>query len=1249
MWYIAINDTKTHYAKNRKKETGMNYTEYTKKHQVTKTVTIGLKPMFGTALNLKKQEAELKDIERTEMYPKAKEILDGIHCRFLTNALEECSRQLDFGAYADTLEGLQEKKEIIELNRSFLGNVVKIIKSLPRYEQLFSAKAFKKGTDESFEGLTAEEQDILFLYDGFHGFFTEYDTAKRAIYENVGLPGSATNRIYENADIFIKNRRLLSALGPYQAAYEKITKENPVTSEYGDLLTQDGIDSYNAVIFLLNKAFNELHTQMPKESKVRSIKLTPLRKQFFSKKEAVFVQYTNDDMVTSALQTMPFAEYFASAEAFLSYLKEKKAHAFRDILIKKGRLPEYSQLTGHRWNTIMDAVKSRMEETHASLEQLLSGISGTGKKRAAAITNEQLEEKLAKVDVSVAFVDESLERASLLPDAEIKTMDAYLAGATIIMEDAKAAVKAMLEFLTSRSKDKSLKENGVAEISTACKKLVSLNRISKVFSLEGSNDEFVALLNEFLNYANDIDRAYNKCRNYLTSKPFSIDKTRLYFAASDFGSGWSDKGGVQNNLVMFRKDGRYYVGVKNPLTKKLGNWLPFSDTENGYEKMNYCFLKDFFKTLPKGTIRLKAAEAAFAAGELTYIADSDSFIYPFQITKEMHDISDSEYDCPKYKIKYLKSGGDEAVYRDAVKKWIRFGYDFLKAYRSAQVFDIDSLLPLEQYNSVEEFNLAVDRISYSIGFDGGTISESDMENAVNQGLLFLFQIRSRDLDKLAVAPDANVSLFTRYFLDAVSAKPGVRLNGGVAIFYRPASLSNTFVHKEGSILVNKYTKDGEKIPHDVFLPLFRYLNGGTTKLTEEQKAWLPRVKTREADKDLIKDRRYTEDHYEIQLPITINALLDDASVTEQAREDLTKAKERNVLALWRGKQNLFTYAVVDSRNRVVATGDFATPFGEPYKKILYMLEKEKVDKIRDEWDASTKTKETIDGYLTAIVGEVTKLILKYNAILCIENPESNRKGIRIEKMAFARLITMLQNKLSYIYQNGEGIQLVSDGAYFIQNGILFEVSPVGCESVDPTTGFISGFDFEKITRIAHKKEFFERFTSIVYDGKDFIFSFDYKNGFTTYNVPDKTAWSVTTKGTRFEYNTKDKKNYDVKVSEELAAFLQDEGFKLKPGEDILPQLKDISGDVVNGAIWNNLFRLFRLTVRAQQVDFRTGKEDFVSPVTGAILPYTVDAVGAINLARKGLHITDKVRKSDNPGKDELLISSEEFLNLPVIS
>lgn len=1226
----------------------MDLKKYTEKHPVTKTVTIGLQPMYATGLNLQQQRPALRDIERSDMYPKAKEILDGIHCRFLTKAFDLCAKQFDFGAYVDTLESLSDKGDIIKLNRNFFGDVVKMITSLPAYEQLFSAKSFKKGTDESFEGLTAEEQDILFLYDGFHGFFAEYDTSKRAIYENVCLPGSATNRIYENADIFIKNRRLLSSLGPYQTAYDEVIQKDAIPSEYGELLTQAGIDRYNAVLGKLNQAFNEARAQMPKESKVRVIKLTPLRKQLLSKKEALFVQYTSDDMIVEALKAAPFEEYFASADALISYLETKRTHTFGDIFIRRGKLPEYSQLTGHRWNTVMEAVKSRMEETKSSLEQLLAGVSST-KKKAPDITLEQLEEKFKKVDVSIAFIDESLSRASLLPDADYETMVSFVIGSQNVIADAKASIAKMLQFLEA-PRDKSLKENGVAEISNACKKLVSVNRLAKVFSGEASNDEFAGLLNEFLGYVGEIDRIYNKCRNYLTSKPFTIDKARLYFASPDLGSGWSDKGGVQNSMVMFRKDGRYYVGIKNPLMKKLGNWLPFSNAESGYEKMNYCFLKDFFKTMPKGTIRLKAAEAAFAAGESVYVADSDSFVYPFQITKEMHDISESEYDCPKYKIKYLLSGGDEAVYRDAVKKWIQFSYDFLKAYRSAQVFDIDSLLPLDQYKSVEDFNLAVDRITYSVSFDGGIISDADMERAVNQGLLFLFQIRNHDLDKLALYPDAKIGLFTHYFLDAVNAKPGVRLNGGVSIYYRPASLTDTFVHKKGSVMIAKFTKDGVRIPSNIYLPLFRYMNGSLSQLTEEQRAWLPRLKCKESHSDIVKDKRYTEDHYEIQLPITMNALIDEKSVTKQTRDDLVATKEHHVLALWRGKQNIFTYAVLNSSNKVVETGDFSTPSGMPYKKILFALEQEKINRIRDDWDASTKTKEVIDGYLSEIVGEVAKLILKYNAVLCVENPESNRRGVRIEKMAFNRLLVMLQNKLSFIYQSsGEGVQLVGEGAYFIQNGILFEVSSAGCESVDPTTGFISGFDFEKITRISQKKEFFDKFTSIVFDGKDFAFTFDYNNGFETYSVPDKSVWTVTSKGPRLEYNQKDKKNYPVDVSKELSAFLQNEGFTLKRGEDILPQLKDVSGELQNGAIWNNLFRLFRLAIRGSQIDFRTGKEDYISPVTGTLLPYAADAVGAINLARKGLCITDKVRKSDNPGKDELLVTPKEFLNLPAIS
>lgn len=1224
----------------------MKFENYTKMHELCKTVTLGLKPEGETAENLKKYEKGLRDEERKIMYPKAKDILDELHLQLLTKGLEKCRETLDFAPYVDTLEGLTDKKDIINLNREFLPKIVKVITSVPGYEELFDAAIFSPKKEVPFD-ISKENRDILGIYYGFSSYFTEFNTIRRAVYENVGLKGSVTGRIQENAEIFNRNRSKILALGPYQQTFDKVTASAPLTNEYADVLTQKGIDAYNTAIGKLNQAFNEFRSQAPKETQPRIMKLEPLMKQLLSRREPLVIQYQSDNAVIKALKELDTEEYFRKAEEYLAYLEEKKENTFGSILIKKGKLPEYSQLSGHRWDTIMSAVRTRMDETSSSIEQLLSGEQKEAKKtskKKKELTNDELEEKLRKADVSVAFIDESLERESVT-GGRFNTITSYIAYARTVIGIAKSAVKDLNEYLASRTGDKPLKEDGIEIISGTVKKLVSVNRLAKVFSTEGSEDEFSILIKAFLDAAWEMDSTYNKCRNYLTGKPYSNEKQRMYFANPTLGGGWSNKNDRQNELVMLRKNNTYYIGIKNPLLK--GNWLPLSNDGEGYEKMEYHYIPDFGKNFPHATIQLKEAKKAFEAGEPIFVADSSSFIKPFQITKEMKDLSDSEYGCPKYKIKYLRSGGDEKVYREAVKKWIQFGYDFLKSYRTAQCFDIDSLLPLNRFESVEDFYLAVERLGYKLSFDGGIVKEEDMKKAVREGYIFLFRISNRYLDELPEKPDIRKSLFTQYFLDAVNGKDGTRLNGGVAIFYRKPSLTYAYTHKEGDILINKFTKDGEKIPGDIYVPILRYLNGQTTTLTEKQKEWLPRLVTKEATKAIIKDERYTKDHYEVQIPITLNALEDTNSVTERARKELGESKQYNTLALYRGKQNLFTYAVLNEKNETLETGNFDSPTGIPYKKVLYTMEQERISKIRDEWDASVKTKEVIDGYLTAIVGEVTKLVLKYNAILCVENPESKRKGIRIEDRAYSRLVQMLANKLSYIKKDGKGIQLAGTGSYFIQNGALLEVAAAYCDSTDPTTGFVSAFNFERITRIAQKKEFFDRFDSIIYDGKDFLFTFDYTKGFDTYFIPAKTQWTVTTHGTRLEYNPAEKKNNSIKISEELSEFLKEQGISLK--DDILLQLKDVSGETVNGALWNNLFRLFRLALRSQQIDFRTGAEDFVSPTTGNVLPYAADVVGSINLARKGLCIISKIRKSDNPGKEELLITQEEFFALPTIT
>ena len=90
---------------------------------------------------------------------------------------------------------------------------------------------------------------------------------------------------------------------------------------------------------------------------------------------------------------------------------------------------------------------------------------------------------------------------------------------------------------------------------------------------------------------------YNKVRNYVTRKPYSIEKYKLNFESPQLLGGW-DKNKEKDCLsVLLRKDGKYFLGVMNKPNNKIFEQFP-CDGEC-YEKVVYKLLPGANKMLPK--------------------------------------------------------------------------------------------------------------------------------------------------------------------------------------------------------------------------------------------------------------------------------------------------------------------------------------------------------------------------------------------------------------------------------------------------------------------------------------------------------------------------------------------------------------------------------------------------------------------------------------------------------------------------
>ena len=209
--------------------------------------------------------------------------------------------------------------------------------------------------------------------------------------------------------------------------------------------------------------------------------------------------------------------------------------------------------------------------------------------------------------------------------------------------------------------------------------------------------------------------------------------------------------------------------------------------------------------------------------------------------------------------------------------------------------------------------------------------------------------------------------------------------------------------------------------------------------------------------------------------------------------------------------------------------------------------------------------------------------------------------------------------------------------------------------VDPMTGFVNLFDV-KYESVEKAKAFFSRFDFIRYQpDKDwFEFEFDY-NHFTKKAEGTKTHWTLCTYGTRirtFRNVAKNSQwdNEEINLTDAFKSLFE------KFNVDIHSNLKEELSGISEKEFFVELIHLFKLTLQMRNSVTGTDIDYLISPVMAEngdfydsrkaddSLPRNADANGAYNIARKGLMLQERIRKSDDPEKINFKITNKEWLD-----
>ncbi len=252
---------------------------------------------------------------------------------------------------------------------------------------------------------------------------------------------------------------------------------------------------------------------------------------------------------------------------------------------------------------------------------------------------------------------------------------------------------------------------------------------------------------------------YNKSRNYLTKKSYSIEKYKLNFDNESLANGWAKSKETLNTSLIFIKDNQYYLGVMDKNDNRLFFEKNFPNEKKCYQKMDYHFLPDPYLMLPK-------------------VFFSEKNLNTYSPSKEIH--------CIRNHSSFTKNGDPQKGFnKEDLNKMIDFYKQSLEKHSEWRIFGFD--LKSKTYNSIDEFYKEISDVGYKVIFRD--IPESYINDCVREGELYLFEIYSKDFSPKSTGRPNLQTLYWKALFKEENLKNVIyKLNGQGELFYRKASI-----------------------------------------------------------------------------------------------------------------------------------------------------------------------------------------------------------------------------------------------------------------------------------------------------------------------------------------------------------------------------------------------------------------------------------------------------------------------------
>ena len=1228
-----------------------NIERFTGLYSLSKTLRFELKPVGSSLQHIVDSGVLEEDRHRAESYKKVKALIDEYHKTFIDsilanlvlapNELEQYSALYHKSGKTDV-----EKKAMEKIKETLRKHISDAFSSSAAYKRIAKKELIQEDLPNFLMGRT----DDLELVEEFHDFTTYFGGFHENRANMYSKEAQATaigfRIIHENLPRFIDNidsfRKISSVadiaekLPALYAAFEdrlnvSTIEEVFMLDNYSHVLTQRHIEVYNALVGGksegsgaklqgLNELVN-LYNQQHKDAKLPLLKR--LYNQILSDRESlswVPDQFEADSEVLAAVRRLWEKLAENTLPELKSLLQRLMEYDTNRIYVPNDlSLTAISQKAYGNWSVVGEAIKAELRKA-------------TRKKKNES--EEKYEERIEKLykncdSFSLKYIDDAVAAAWSVDDGSkpdsivdyYKRVDFTIdedEGGDVFdqLNDVHLDVAPLLQGDYPANKKLVQDKGSVVLIKALLDALKALQRFVKPLlghGDEGDKDErFYGELLPLWEQLDLVTPLYNKVRNYLTQKPYSQEKIKVNFENSTLAAGWDQNKERDNTCVILRRKGLYYLAIMNKQYNRLFEASNVETVGECYDKMVYKLIPGANKMFPK---------VFFSKSHINYFNPSPRLLAHYQAQTHIKGDGFNLQHCREL-IDFFKASIEKH------EEWSKFGFKFS---------------PTSTYFSLNDFYREVDTQAYKLTFT--PVSVAYVDRLVSEGKLYLFQIYNKDFSSYSHGTPNMHTLYWRMLFDERNLADVVyQLNGGAEVFFRKKSITTgVVVHPKGQAITNKNPLNAKR--ESTF------------------------------DYDITKNRRYTVDKFQLHVPITLNFKAPDAPKSPDmplnpiVRSLLAQSTNAHVIGIDRGERHLLYLTVVNRKGEIVEQRSMNTVENTDYHDLLDQRERQR-QRARNEWDHIEGIKDLKEGYLSQIVHQVAGLMVRYNAIVVLEdlNFGFKRGRQKVEKQVYQKFEKMLIDKLNYLVDKssdpGEpggllhAYQLTNKFQSFAkmgkQNGMLFYIPAWNTSKIDPVTGFVNLLD-TRYTNAAQARDLFARMDAIRYNAKDDRFEFDIDyDKFTTKATGTRTRWTLCSYGDRIETF----RNPDYSFGWDHRVLGLTESFKTFFTKQKIALDGDLRAAILardGKDFFEPLLHLLRLTLQMRNsLPGSTLPQDdyIISPVCDADghffdsrvdhqhrLPQDADANGAYNIARKGLMIIRQLHDAQRSGID---INGKDF-------